>query len=443
MNTQHITRLLSAGLVLAALAVGAALDCPLWLWFLLASLIAAALLIDMRVSRAEGARPTVPDPDESAPEPLAEAPYQETSIVVVPVQSAVEDCPFLFSASVWWRPAGRFALSTHGNPAGLAATSVLQRVQSMTLTEDPGRCTFLEHSLEGLLGTPVLDDSGLVVAFATDVRLVLRPRDQQHLEELDGLRKAMGSWESRRQHERNLREYLGEDVLRSPGNAVVWWMARHDDQIERAVDMIAPLAVLSAAANDEEIPEEYRDLFRRSGKTMEEEPMSGFGHPEPGGGQTPAGHGPICSEARQEPPPTDSLAAWLDGEGFTDGSDETRVFLDRLARMSDAAGRPEAAENIRRHMRRDDHEGGRTPADRFAEAGAEDPPPTGPVSSPPPPRGGEETGHPTDAGDPSSTGSRRTAAESMSSEAGGTTRQFDPGAWTRGGTGPEWPGGER
>ncbi|MFI2117240.1 hypothetical protein ACH489_22535 [Streptomyces rubiginosohelvolus] len=443
MNTQHITRLLSAGLVLAALAVGAAFDWPLWLWFLLASLIAAALLIDMRVSRAEGARPTVPDPDESAPEPPAEAPYQETSIVVVPVQSAVEDCPFLFSASVWWRPAGRFAHSTHGNPAALAATSVLQRVQSMTLAEDPGRCTFLERSLEGLLGSPALDDSGLVVAFATDVRLVLRPRDQQHLEELDGLRKAMGSWESRRQHERNLREYLGEDVLRSPGNAVVWWMARHEDQIERAVDMIAPLTILSAAANDEEIPEEYRDLFRGRGKAMGGEPTSGFDHPEPGDGQAPAGHGPIRSAASQEPPPTDSLAAWLDGEGFADGSDETRVFLDRLARMSDAAGRPEAAENIRRHVRRVDHAGGRTAGTPFADAGTEDPPPTGPASSPSPSRGGDASGHPADAAEPSSTGSRRTTAEGMSSEAGGPNRQFDPSAWARGGTGPEWPGGER
>ncbi|MFD4014754.1 hypothetical protein ACFWRX_26845 [Streptomyces albidoflavus] len=443
MNTQHITRLLSTGLVLAALAVGAVSDWPLWLWFLLPSLIAATLLIDMRVSRAQGARPTAPDPDESAPEPPAEAPYRETSLVVVPVQSAVEDCPFLFSASVWWRPGGRFAHSTHGNPAALAATSVLQRVQSMTLTEDPGRCTFLERSLEGLLGSPAADDSGLVVAFATDVRLVLRARDQQHLEELDDLRKAMGSWESRRQHERNLREYLGEDVLRSPGNAVVWWMARHDDQIERAVDMIAPLTVLSAAANDEEIAEEYRDLFQGRGKTMGGEPTSGFDHPEPGDGQTPAGHGPIGSPAGQEPPPTDSLAAWLDGEGFTGGSDETRVFLDRLARMSDAAGRPEAAENIRRHMRRVDRDGGGTPAPPSAEAGMEDPPPAGPAFSSSPSRGGDSAGRSADAAEPSSAGSRRTIAEGMVSEAGGTDRQFDAGAWSWGGAGPEWPGGER
>ncbi|NEE48065.1 hypothetical protein G3M55_26075, partial [Streptomyces sp. SID8455] len=103
--------------------------------------------------------------------------------------------------------------------------------------------------------------------------------------------------------------------------------------------------------------------------------MSGFDHPEPSGGQTPSGQGPVRSEAGHEPP-DDLLAAWLDSEGFTDGSDETRVFLDRLARTSDAAGRPEAAENIRRHMRRADSEGGRPPADSFEEAGTEDPPQT-------------------------------------------------------------------
>ncbi|WP_274031098.1 hypothetical protein [Streptomyces sp. MMBL 11-1] len=441
MSTQHITRLMSGGIVATALAVGVTLGRPLWVWFLLPALIAGALLIDMRVSRAEGTRATAPDLDESVPQAPAEVPYQETSIVVVPVQSAVEDCPFLFSASVWWRPAGRFVPSSHGNPAALAATSVLQRVESMTLTENPGRCTFLERSLEGMLGASGLDSSGLVEAFATDIRLVLRPRDREHLEEMDGLRKTMGSWESRRQHERNLREYLGEDALRSPGNAVVWWMARHEDQIERAVDMIAPLTVLSAAANDEEIPEEYRDLLRGRGEPVEGEPMSGFDHPDPGAGQTLPCHGPTRSAAGQEPP-ADLLAAWLDSEGFTEGSDETRVFLDRLARTSDAAGRPEAAENIRRHMRRSDHEGGRPPAES-SETVTEDPPPATPASWPPPPRGADAADHPADAAEPSSTESRSTESEGIAAEVNGPTRQFDPGAWAQSGPGPEWPGGER
>ncbi|MFJ2023768.1 hypothetical protein ACIODW_08140 [Streptomyces sp. NPDC087897] len=443
MSTQHITRIMSGVAVVTALAVGVELGRPLWVWFLLPALIAGALLIDMQVSRAEGTRSTAPGPDldESVPEPPAEVAYQETSIVVVPVQSAVEDCPFLFSASVWWRPAGRFAPSSHGNPTALAVTSVLQRVESLTPTEDPGRCTFLERSLEGVLGTPVLDGSGLVEAYATDVRLVLRPKDREHLEELDGLRKAMGSWESRRQHERNLREYLGEDVLRSPGNAVVWWMARNDDQIERAVDMIAPLTVLSAAANDEEIPEKYRDLLRSGGKPMEEEPMNGFDHPEPGGGQDLSGHGPIRPAAGQEPQ-ADLLAAWLDSEGFTEGADETRVFLDRLARTSDAAGRPEAAENIRRYMRRTDHEAGRSSADP-TETGTEEPPPAPPASWPPPSHGGDGAGHPADAAEPSSAGSRQTASEGPPVEVADPHQQFDPGAWARSGPDLERFGGER
>ncbi|MFJ5050219.1 hypothetical protein [Streptomyces sp. NPDC088719] len=443
MSTQHITRFMSGGFVVTALAVGIALGRPLWMWFLLPALIAGALLIDMRVSRAEGTRPTAtgPDLDESFPEPPAEVPYQETSIVVVPVRSVVEDCPFLFSASVWWRPAGRFALSSHGNPTALAATSVLQRVESMTLTENPDRCTFLERSLEGMLGTPALDGSGLVEAFATDIRLVLRLRDREHLEELDGLRKAMGSWESRRQHERNLREYLGEDVLRSPGNAVVWWMARHDDQIERAVDMIAPLTVLSAAANDEEIPEEYRDLLRGGGKLVEGEPMDGFDHPQPDGEQTSSVHGPIRPAAGHEPS-ADLLAAWLDSEGFAEGSDETRVFLDRLARTSDAAGRPEAAESIRRHMRRAEHVGGR-PSAGPSETDTEDPPPATPASWPPPPQGGDAAGHPSDAAEPSNTEHRSASSEGAAAEVSGPNRQFDPGAWARSGPGPEWPGGGR
>ncbi len=193
-------------------------------------------------------------------------------------------------------------------------------------------------------------------------------------------------------------------------------MARHDDQIERAVDMIAPLTVLSAAANDEEIPEKHWDLLRGRGKPVEGEPMSGFDHPEPGSGQTPQGHGPIRPAAEQIS--ADLLTAWLDSEGFTEGSDETRVFLDRLARTSDAAGQPEAAESIRRHMRRTDHEGGRPPADS-SEAGTEDPrhrrhPPPGRR-----PRTGARPATPADAAEPSSTGSRPTASEGVAAEVGG------------------------
>ncbi|MFE4176453.1 hypothetical protein ACFRR7_31120 [Streptomyces sp. NPDC056909] len=429
MNAHHITRLLSAGLLIAVLAMGAALDWPIWVWFLLPSLCAGALLIDMWVPRSEGEPSAEPsEPDEAALEPPAESLYQETSVVVVPVVSAVADCPFLFSATVWWRLTDEGASWSHGNPAALASTSVLRRAQRMTSTEHPNRCTFLEHSMESGLGMPAPDDEGLVVAFATDVRLVLRQEDREHLDELDGLRKAVGTWESRRQHERNVREYLGDDVLQSPGSAVVWWMARHDDQIERAVEMIAPLTVLSAAANDEEIPEEYRDLFKARGGWTEDGPTGGFDHPEPIGEETPPGGDSSRPTAEHQPWTSDHLSGWMASVGIDEGSVEGAAFLHRLAQISDAAGRPEAAENIRRKVRGEGREGGASATGPF-EDGPPDPPSAAGSAHMPSPSEGAPDGY-------RSNGARPSRAESWQVTPEGVVSEVDETYWS----GPDGPG---
>ncbi|MEU1088715.1 hypothetical protein ACFYPN_03645 [Streptomyces sp. NPDC005576] len=52
----------------------------------------------------------------------------------------------------------------------------------------------------------------------------------------------------------------GDDV-KSADSAVVGWLARHENEIEKAVDMIGPLTRVSAAANDEEVPELFRHLL--------------------------------------------------------------------------------------------------------------------------------------------------------------------------------------
>ncbi|MGW3007444.1 hypothetical protein ACWC9R_01190 [Streptomyces sp. NPDC001219] len=417
MNTHHITRFLSAGLLVAVLTMGAALDWPIWVWFLLPALCAGALLIDMRVPRPEGGRfAQAPEPGETTSEPPAESPYQEASVVVVPVESSVADCPFLFSATVWWRLADEGASWSHGNPAALASTSVLRRVQRMTSAEHPNRCTFLEHSMEGALGMPAPDEEGQVVAFATDIRLVLRQKDREHLDELDGLRKAVGTWESRRQHERNVREYLGDDVLQSPGSAVVWWMARHDDQIERAVEMIAPLTVLSAAANDEEIPEEYRDLFQACSGSTEEDPTGGFGHPEPiGEDALPGGDSSRPTEERQ-PSMSDQLSSLMDSMGIAEGSVEGAAFLHRLAQMSDAVGRPEAAETIRRNMRAKGREGGATSAGSFKDCPPDQPSAAGSAHTQPP-HEGEPDGYRSYGTPPSRAGNWQVTPDGTVSEA--------------------------
>ncbi|MFJ6868418.1 hypothetical protein ACIQRS_30095 [Streptomyces termitum] len=330
---------------------GSALDWPTWIWFLLPTLGAGSLLVDLQLQRSVDT--AFPDEEDAGTEPVDENPYRETSVSVVPVLSSVADCPFLFSATISWRFLAPASTEPHGNPGALAVNSLLDRVRRVTSMEHPSHHTFLERELEGVLGAPLPDASGLVTAFATDVRLVLRKKDQDYLEELDSLKKAISAWESRREHERNLREYLGDDVLQSPGDAVVWWLARHDDQIERAVEMIAPLTVLSAAANNEQPPERYRNFLSGAGHDAEPETGTGFGHPEPVDDE-PA---PVHTAEDAAPPEADQrasqehLSAWMDGLGFEGGTAERAAFLHRIAVISEAAGRTDAAENIRREAR--------------------------------------------------------------------------------------------
>ena len=71
-------------------------------------------------------------------------------------------------------------------------------------------------------------------------KIALKIRTSQ--EALEGLRLAeqgrlqalarAAARERQREYEKNLREYLGNDVLTTSGSAVVWWLARHleDDQ---------------------------------------------------------------------------------------------------------------------------------------------------------------------------------------------------------------------
>lgn len=352
MIARHIARFLMGVLLIAALTTAAVNSWPIWVWFLLPALCAGVLLIDMWIPRpAREPWASASEPDEVVPERPAESPYRETSVVSVPVESSVADCPFLCSATVWWRPVGQNGPPTHGNPGALASTSVLGRVQRLTSTKHPDRCMFLEHSMASELGQPVLDAEGSLITFATDIRLTLRAMDREHLDELEVLRKAVVTWKSCQQHERNVREYLGGDVLHSPGSAVVWWMARHEDQIERAVEMIVPLTVLSAAANDEEIPEGYRAMTQPHAGATGDDRVGGFDHPEPVG-EEPVATGPAHRPAAEyQHSVRDQLTSLLASMGIDEGSIEGAVFLRRLAEISEAAGRSEAAENIRSRMR--------------------------------------------------------------------------------------------
>ncbi|WP_335932636.1 hypothetical protein [Streptomyces sp. PTD5-9] len=378
MTPRHLLFLLLAAVVAGVLGVGAALSWPIWIWFLLPALVAGVLLLGtMLPSAPERAYAADSEPDDdTAPLPPVEPPYLVAHVSSVPVESAKADYPFLFSAVVRWRAASEYPSAAHGNPAALAVSVVLRRVRDIVAAEQPDRCGYLQHWLEGALGAPLSDDAGLITAYADDVRLTLSPTDQRRLDELEDLRKSEAAWAGRREHERDRRAYLGDDVLRSPGSAVVWWMARHEDEIERAVDMIAPLTCLSAAANDKEIPQKFRHLFSTPDEPVREPSAGGFDHPEPMGDGAPHGE-PFGTPHTRRETFSDRVTAVVDELGLEQGEAQWTVFLRRLAGMCDAVGRKDAADRIRQDLLHVEDEGPRGEAEEGPPAPEE--PAAGPV----------------------------------------------------------------
>ncbi|MFF5469312.1 hypothetical protein [Streptomyces achromogenes] len=284
------------------------------------------------------------EPGESDP-PAAptEQPYQQTQVVDTALPSAMDGYDFLFSATVWWKPVPDHAGRTEGASPALAMSSIVSRAQEIVREEEPGRASFARYLLEGELGVPLPDRSGRVKAKAADVTLALAPADRERLRKLTDLRKDEEIWEYERHHERNKRRYLGDDVLKSAGSAVVWWLARHEDDIEKAVDMIGPLAQIAAAANDEEVPELFRHLLVPPVGARSEATVGGplwDGHSQEEG----------TFDHEEDLGVTDRLLLLLAAVGLKPDMDEYTVFVHRVVRSLEAAGLDEAAEEIRRAL---------------------------------------------------------------------------------------------
>ncbi|MFJ5221780.1 hypothetical protein [Streptomyces sp. NPDC088400] len=331
---------------LAPVVLGNLLHWPALLWGFMSMVTASgSLLLVMTVlsrghASADPYEPREPEP----PAAPAEPPYQETRVVDAALPSAADCYDFLFSATVWWRPASDHAdWSDGGASSALAVSSVVSRALEIVHREEPGRATFARYLLDGELGVPLTDRSGRVKAMAADVTLTLAPADRERLRKLNDLRKDEEVWEHERQHERNKRRYLGEDVLKSAGSAVVWWLARHENEIEKAVDMIGPLAQIAAAANDEEVPELFRHLLVPPVGARSEATVGGplWDGPGQGGG---------TFDREEEVGVPDRLLLLLAAVGLKPDMDEYTVFVHRVVRSLEAAGLDEAAEEIRRTL---------------------------------------------------------------------------------------------
>ncbi|MFE3605280.1 hypothetical protein [Streptomyces goshikiensis] len=330
---------------LAPAVLGNLLHWSAWLWgFMSMGMTSGSLLLVMRFV---GGRPPQGDPyateEPEPPAAPAEQPYQKTRVIDAALPSAVDGYDFLFSATVWWRPVPNHTGRSDGASPALAVSAIVSRALEIVRGEQPGRASFARLLLEGELGVPVPDRSGRVTALATDATLTLSPADRERLRKLSDLRKDEEIWEHEREHERNKRRYLGDDVLQSPGSAVVWWLARHENEIDRAVDMIGPLAQIAAAAKDEAVPELFRHLLVPPVGARSEATGGGPLWADPG-----PGAGPFDREA--EVGAADRLVLLLAAVGVKPDMDEYTVLVNRVVMSLEMAELYDAADEIRQTL---------------------------------------------------------------------------------------------
>jgi hypothetical protein len=307
---------LTAAVVGVPIILGSTLHWAVWVWVLL---IVVLLLIpfqawrtiqDRRHQRELRQQAFTQQASRAELEQAPPPPFQQQPLVNVPLDSAVDDYDFLFSATVYWRPVPRPGGWQHANPAALAAQSIIGRAREVTVQEPPDRHAMAQFRLNSALGTILGDGSGFVEAWAGQVQLSLAEADLARLRKLADVRKDQDVWEHERHHERDKRTYLGEDVLKNTGSAVVWWLAHANEDVRGTVALIDTLRQLTAAANNTEVPEL-----------------------------------PSVSEAA---PVEITLAGRVRGlmDGLELDEPARALFVRRLAKDMTAAGRPDAADDL-------------------------------------------------------------------------------------------------
>lgn len=292
-----------------------------------------------------------------APEPPAP---EQTYVSSASLPSAVADYRLLFAAKVFWHPTVNASTATHRDPAALARYAIVARAADIAANERPDDHSLIEHKLNSALGVAQIDSSGCVEAWASEVSIALSDDDKQRLDRLSAVRKEVQVWEHERRHERNVREYLGLDVLNNPGSAVVWYLARKANSegagVQDTVKMIGDLQRLTAAAHSTEIP----DLDVLEGQLAESPvphhfspewqppalfhlPADGDGHYSPGlavGGD--GARSGVSAEATVVSS-VEKLLAEVDEA-------ERPMFADRLSKLLDTHGQTDVADEIRTHF---------------------------------------------------------------------------------------------
>lgn len=334
MSSGHrtLTVFLTVICLLVLTIAGLATDWPRWYWPALGATALTGAVAAARAGAARGDR-ILPEATLEPDLPIPPPPRQEHRVTNVALPSAMPDYDFLFSATVRWIP--QECGTPHFDPCGLAVHAVLLRAREFAARQSPRSPAMAQHQLNGVLSVMEPDASGRVLAMAKDVGLVLSDSDRERLSKLSDVRKDEDVWEHERNYERNKRMYLSDDVLKDPGSAVVWWLARNGEQVEGTVERIGLLAQLSAAANNSEVAPPFRDLL----EAREQEPVTEEA-PQPE-------HAPGPEEAVVPPEEwvAEQMMRWL---GFNSDDPEMVHLAARVAEGVRATGRKDEADKFLR-----------------------------------------------------------------------------------------------
>ena len=163
------------------------------------------------------------DPSAGASIPLMLPSIEHTcGLPRMPVPSAVAGYEFRFSATVRWRESANVPQVVHSDPEAVARAVIVRRAFDLLAARDPGEVALAEVELAGALGAKLPDAAGLIEAWAGDVTLTLSDDDKERMRRLAEIRKEEEVWAKEREYEKQRRAYLGDDVLKSAGSAVVW-----------------------------------------------------------------------------------------------------------------------------------------------------------------------------------------------------------------------------
>jgi hypothetical protein len=303
---------------------------PAWA-IVLALVILAGASVQVLTGDHRRAPAPFPQPAPVVPPPVE---YRRATITEVPLPSSRPDYQFRFSASVLWLPIAGTASEKSLNLGAMAADAVLQRAREITRERDPGLATLVQHDLARILGEMHSDSLGVVRAIAESVQLTLPDEDFQRLEKMAAIRKNEDIWEHERKYEQSRRKYLSEDALKSPGSAVVWWLARNGDQVDKVVPNIDQLTHLSYAANNTNIPEISRP-------TAVSEPEGDL-PPVPRAAYPPSWH--VTEDGASA---TDRFGAFMRAIGIDENNPDRFLFARQVARIVGARDQA-AADDIAR-----------------------------------------------------------------------------------------------